>query len=283
MPFGAPWRRLARDLRREIRDDQIATGAAALAFYWMLSLFPAAIFLLTLVAYLPIQHLDTTVMDFISDALPDEAAALVSGVIEGVLTHRRSGLLSFGVIFTIWTTSSGTHAVMQQLNVAYDVEEHRPFWKTRLVALLLTLIFFVLVLGGLLLILFGGVVQRHLGSIQGWSEAVSVAVTMGRWTIVVVALLLALALTYYLGPHVRDRFHFISPGNVLGVTMLMLASVGFHFFVAHVRNFDVTYGSLGAAITLMLWLYLAGWAILLGGELDATLRSYRGGSSSGVE
>lgn len=273
------------ELRREIREDNIATGAAALAFYWMLSLFPAAIFLLTLLAYLPIAaNLDAMVMDFIREALPDEAASLVSGVVDSVLSHRRGGLLSFGIILTLWSTSSGTHAVMQQLNVAYDVEEHRPFWKTRLTALLLTVIFFVLVIGGLLLILFGGFVQRYAADVAGWNHAVVVLVTVGRYVVVVISLLLALALTYYLGPHVRDRFRLVSPGNVTGVTLLVLASVGFHFFVAHLHNFDVTYGSLGAVITLMLWLYLAGWAILLGGEIDATLRGYRsggGGTSAG--
>ena len=274
MPFGVTWKELGRDLRREIRDDQIASGAAALAFYWMLSLFPAAIFLLTLLAYLPIPHLENVLMDLIREALPDEAAALFRGVVESVTSHRHRGLLSFGAVLTIWSTSSGTHAVMHQLNVAFDVEEHRPFWKTRVIALVLTLVFFVLVIGAFGLIVCGGVMQHWLADI-GWHRGVLVLVALARWLVIILALLFGFALTYYLGPHVRERFRLVTPGNVLGVTMLILASVGFHLFVSRVNNFDLTYGSLGAAITLMLWLYLAGWAILLGGELDATLRVYR--------
>lgn len=276
MPFGVPLGRLARDLRREIREDQIASGAAALAFYWMLSLFPAAIFLLTLLAYLPIPHLESTLMDLIREVLPDEAAMLFRGVVESVASHRHTGLLSFGAVLTVWSTSSGTHAVMHQLNVAYDVEEHRPFWKTRVIALVLTQVFFVLVIGAFGLIVTGGLIQDWLAAI-GWHRGVLALVTIGRWVVIVLALLLGFALTYYLGPHVRERFHLVSPGSVVGVTLLILDSVGFHLFVSRVHNFDVTYGSLGAAITLMMWLYLAGWAILLGGELDATLRQYHCG------
>lgn len=280
MPFGIPWKRLARDLHREIGEDQIASGAAALAFYWMLSLFPAAIFLLTLLAYLPIPHLESTLMELIREALPDEAASLFRGVVESVTSRRHTGLLSFGAALTIWSTSSGTHAVMHQLNRAFDVREKRSFLKTRAIALLLTMVFFVLVIGAFGLIVGGGVLKAWLAA-AGWQRGALLLVTLGRWVVIVLALLLGFALTYYLGPHVRERFRLVTPGNALAVTMLILDSVGFHLFVSRVHSFDVTYGSLGAAITLMMWLYLAGWAILLGGELDATLRSYRRDHSTG--
>ncbi len=251
--------RVIRDMRREIRDDHLATGAAALAFYWMLSLFPAAIFLLTLLAYLPIPHLDRAVVHLTRSTLPPDAGALIAGFVDGVVKHRRGGLLSVGAALTVWSASGGIHALMHQLNVAWDVEERRPFWHRRAVALLLAGCFALLVIAAFVLIIFG----RYLH------------LPLLRWGIVLAALLVGLALIYHYGPDVRRRtFRVITPGSVLALAMLVLASIGFQIFVARVATFNLTYGSLGAAITLMLWLYLAGWAILLGAELDATIAAH---------
>jgi membrane protein len=282
MLLPVPCARLAADLRREIREDHLATGAAALAFYWMLSLFPAAIFLLTLLAFLPIPHLERSLMHAVRDALPGDAAELFRGVVEGVAFHRRGGVLSLGVLLTAWSTSRGIPARMQELNAAYDVEERRPFWKRRAVALVVALSFVVLIIGAFLLMVFGRALQQRLGHAAGWSGVVVVAVTLLRWSVVCVALLLGLAVVYRFGPDVEQRFRFVSPGTVVGVVMLIGVSLGFQILVRYVVHLDVTYGSLAAAITLMLWLYLAGWAILLGAELDATLRSYGSAPAAAV-
>ena len=150
-------RRLARDFRREIREDNIGQGAAALAFYWMLALFPAAIFLLTLLAYLPIPHLERSVLHFARSALPDDAGALLSTFVDGVLRHKRGGLLSFGAVLTVWSASGGIHALMHQLNVAWDVDERRPFWKRRAVALVIAMCFVLLIIAAFGLVVFGRV------------------------------------------------------------------------------------------------------------------------------
>ncbi len=252
------WRVLVRDLAREIREDHIGQGAASLAFYWMLALFPAAIFLLTLLAYLPLPHLERALMHITRTALPDDAGALLSSFVDNVLKRRRGGLLSFGAVLTIWSASSGIDALMHQLNVAWDVPERRPLWKRRAVALIIAFSFVLLVIAAFGLIVFGH--SLHLRLL--------------RWVIVCIALLAGIAIIYHYGPSVQRKLRLVTPGSLLALAMLILASVGFQIFVSHVARFTLTYGSLGAAITLMLWLYLAGWAILLGAELDATLASY---------
>ena len=254
----APWRTLAHDFRREIREDALGQGAAALAFYWMLALFPAAIFLLTLLAYLPIPHLERAVMHFARTTLPADAGALLSSFVDNVLLRKRGGLLSFGAVLTVWSTSSGIHALMHQLNVAWDADERRPFWKRRAVAMLIALCFVLLVIAAFGLIVFGRAL--HLRIL--------------RWLIVCVALNVGIALIYHYGPSVKRPFRLVTPGSLLALAVLIVASVGFQVFVSRVASFNITYGSLGAAITLMLWLYLAAWAILLGAELDATLATY---------
>jgi membrane protein len=260
-------------MRREIQEDHLAQGAAALAFFWMLALFPAAIFLLTLLAYLPIQHLERALMHLVSDALPPDAASLFRGVVESTFSKRRGGFLSVGIILTAWSTSSGVHALMQQLNVAYDVTERRTYVRRRAVAIILSLTFLVLIIGAFVFIVVGRFIQMHLRHGAG-ADFVPAVIAL-RWIIIFVALLTGLAIVYRYGPSVRQRFRIISPGNVLAVLMLIATSVGFQLFVRWFGRFDVTYGSLAAVITLMLWLYLAGWAVLLGAELDATLASYK--------
>jgi membrane protein len=251
--------RLVRDMRREIADDHLAQGAAALAFYWMLALFPAAIFLLTLLAYLPIQHIDRALLHITRSVLPDDAGALIATFVDGVVKHKRGGLLSFGAALTVWSASGGIHALMHQLNVAWDVDERRPFWHRRAVALLLAGCLVLLVIAAFILIVFG----RHLH------------LRLLRWAIVLVALLVGIALIYHYGPSARRRrFRLFTPGSLLALAGIVVASIGFQLFVTRFGSFNLTYGSLGAAITLMLWLYLAGWAILLGAELDATIASY---------
>jgi membrane protein len=257
------WRHFVGELRREIREDHIGQGAAALAFYWMLALFPAAIFLLTLLAYLPFPHLERAVVHLAQTTLPDDAGALLSSFVDNVLLRKRGGLLSFGAVLTVWSTSGGIHALMHQLNVAWDVDEQRPFWKRRAVAVLIAMCFVLLVIATFGLIVFGHALHlRHL-----------------RWLIVCVALNVGIALIYHYGPSVPRKFRMVTPGTLLALAMLILASVGFQIFVSRVVSLNLTYGSLGAAITLMLWLYLAGWAILLGAELAATLASYNRYSS----
>lgn len=268
---AAPWKQLIKDLKTEIADDNVSNGAGALAFFLMLAIFPAAIFVLSLLPYLPIPNLQQAIMDQLRQALPGEAASLFTGVVENVASQRRGGLLSFGAIATIWAASSGMYAIMQQLNVTYDAQEKRPIWKARGIALLLTLLFAVLVIGAFTLIIFGGALQGWAGSVLGRSWALLTFFQLFRWLVIAAFLLLGFALIYYFGPDVEHRFRFISPGGVLGVMLLALASLAFRLYVANFGRYSATYGSLGAAIILMLWLYLTGWVILLGSEINALL------------
>ncbi len=277
MPAGVSWRQFARDLKKEISEDNVSNGAAALAYYLMLAVFPAAIFGLSLIAYLPIPNLDQAIMDMLRQALPPESAQMFTGVVQDTVRQRRGGLLSFGVVLTLWAASNGLYAVMQQLNITYDVREGRPFWKARGTALLLTLAFAVLIIGAFGLIVFGGVIQRLLSSALGASALLLVAFAAFRWLIIAAALLLAFSLAYYFGPDVEQRFAFITPGSALGVVLLAVGSLAFRFYVSRFGNYSATYGSIGAVIILLLWLYLAGWVILLGSEINALTEHYRPG------
>lgn len=276
------FRQFFKDLYKEIQEDQISTGAAALAYFLMLSIFPAAIFLLSLLPYLPIPDLEPAIMDLFREVMPTQAAELFTSTVDRVLSERRGGLLSVGLLGTLWAASNGLNAIIGQLNVTYDVRETRPFWKTRGLAVLLVLLFGALVVTAFGLVVFGGILQREVAELIGWSGALLKLFAMFRWLVILGFLLTAFAVVYYFGPNVEQSFRFITPGAVLGVGVLILAALGFRFYVENFGKYEATYGSLGAVIVLLLWLYVAGLVILLGSEVNSLLEHYaEGGKRKG--
>ena len=229
---------------------------------------------MAVIPYLPIQNVDQAIMDLLRQALPSDAAQMFSGVVQQITREQRGGLLSFGFLGALWATSSGMYAIMQQLNITYDVDEARSFIRARLTAIGLSLLFGVLVIGGFSLIVLGGQIQDWLGSRFGFSDALLTFFVVFRWIIIVLGLLLAFALIYYLAPNVEQRFVFITPGSIAGVLVLMLASLGFAWYARSFGNYDATYGSIGAVIVLMLWLYIAGLSILIGSEINALIEHH---------
>lgn len=285
MPFAARrlvkapkvgWKRFGVDLWRELNDDQISNGAAALAFYMVLALFPLAIFCLSILPYLQIENLQQTVMDLVKAALPGSAADLLTGTVQAVVSQRRSGLLWFSFVFAIWSATSGLHGLMQQLNVVYEVEERRTFLAARGLALVLTIAFFGLVVGALGLVTCGGMLQVYIGNNLGWSPALRLAFATLRWVIIILALHFAFSLIYYLGPNLKRRFELITPGSVAATVALLGASLAFKTYVNRFSSYDVVYGGLGAMIVLLLWLFAAGWVILFGAELNDVVARQNG-------
>jgi len=267
-------------LWREVENDRVFTGAAALAYFLLLAIFPGAIFVLSLLPYLAIPHMQQAIMDLLHQVLPPQSATLFTATVRHLVTEKRGGLLTFGFVFMLWSASTGMYAIMQQLNVAHDTTERRPFWKVQAIAFLLMLLFVLVVIGSLSLVIFGGVVQSWVAGKIGWSQPLMAFFASVRWVIIGISLLLGLAITYRFGPDVNEKFRFISAGNVVAAGLIALASIGFRFYVSEFgRNYSATYGSLGAVIILMLWLYLAGIAILVGCEINNILRRDRSRTS----
>ena len=270
IPTHRRWMDFARELWCDVLDDNVLDGAAVLAFFFLLAVFPAALFVLSLLPSLDIPHLQQALIDLLSQVLPKQSADLFE-ITFLYVGEAKKGLLTFGLIFSLWSASSGVFSVMQQLNVVYDVKDRRPFWKARGTAILMMLFFVGLGIGALSLVIFGGVIQSWMASMIGWSAALRFFFASLRWIILAAALLLGLAVAYRYGPDVNSRFRFVSPGNVTAAILIGLASVGFRFYVTKFGDYSATYGNLAAMIILMLWMYLAGIALLVGGELNRKL------------
>jgi len=273
-PKDVTFKDFSRDIRSEIQDDNVYNGAAALAYFWMLAVFPAAIFLLTLLPYLHVPNMEGIIMDLLHRILPEQSAYLFTGMVETVTSEKRHGLFSFGILFTVWSTMAGIYAIMQQLNITYRVKEARSFLRVRGTALLLSLAVLFLVATAFALMVFGGAIQKSMITVVGSSMGLHLFFTLFRWIVIVCSLLMGFSVLYYFGPDVEQRFQFITPGSVLGVFVLILTSLGFRFYLSLFPGLSATYGSIGAVIILMLWLYIMGLAILVGSEINVLLEHY---------
>jgi membrane protein len=269
-----------KELYQETQDDNILNGSAVLGFYLMLAIFPAMIFVLAVIPYLPIANVDQAIMNLLRQALPASAAEMFTGVVQEVTQEQRGGLLSFGLLAALWATSTGMYAIMQQLNITYGVREGRGFLRARLVAVSLSLLFVVLVLGGFSLIVLGGQIQAWLSARFGIDAALLAFFTVFRWVVILVALLLAFSLIYHLAPNVKQRFRFITAGSVVGVVVLLVASLAFTWYTQSIGNYAATYGSVGAVIVLMLWLFIAGLAVLFGSEINVLIERRASGKQN---
>jgi len=256
-------------LWREMEEDNVWNGAAALGFYLTLAVFPTMIFLMALVPYLPVAHVDQAIMDLLRQALPTRTAEMFSGVVSEVASERRGGVLTFGIAAALWASSTGMYAVMQQMNIAYDIDERRGFLRARATALGLSLLFIVLVIGAFSLVVLGGVIQDWIGRRFGVSDALLDFFIGFRWVVIVLALLVAIALIYNKAPARPRRFALLTRGTLVATASLVIASLAFRVYVANFGNYSATYGSIGAVIVLMLWFYLAGLVMLVGAEIDA--------------
>ena len=262
---------LLKSVYREMQRDRAFDGAAVLAYYLTLAIFPAMIALLAVTPYLPIAHVDEAIMDMVREALPTSAADMFAGVVAQVTSERRGGLLTFGIAAAYWSASNGMYAIMRQLNVAFDVEEGRPFLRARGTALLLSLLFGVLVLAGFSLIVLGGAIQSWIGERLGVSPVLLDFFVVFRWVVIVLSLLFAISLTYFLAPNREEPFRLVTPGSASAVVLLIAASSAFSLYTSHFGNYSNVYGSIGAMVLLMLWLYIAGLVVLAGAAVDEVL------------
>jgi len=245
--------------------------AAGLSYYFVMSFFPLLIMFAAVVAYLPIHHLFGTALDFMGRFMPKDSMELVKTVLRDVITPYRGRLLSLGIIGTIWAASGGFSSMMEALNVAYDVQENRPFWKTRPLAIGLTFLIGFLLIVALALMLVGPNFGGWLAGKVGLGSVFAAIWPYLRWSIAVIFTVLAVELIYFLAPNVKQRFTRTLPGAVIAVGCWILLSWALGFYFQHFANLNKTYGTLAAAIALMVWLYWTAFAVLLGGEINADL------------
>ena len=268
---GLSVQELARRVVREIQQDDCLGRAAQLAYYFLFALFPFFLVLTTLLGYLPIPNLLDRLMDMLGQMLPGEALQLVQDNLHELVSGGRGGLLSFGLLAALWTSSSALTAIMDSLNRAYDVEEGRPFWKVRGLAILLTVGLSAFIIVSIVLLTFGPQIGGWIADQMGLGRVFQMAWNVLRWPVIVGLLIVAMALVYYLAPDVEQQWQWITPGSIVAVLGWLLASLGFSYYVNQFGSYNATYGSIGAVIVLLTWMYVSGFFVLVGGEINAEI------------
>jgi len=252
---------------REARQDDILGSAAQLSFYFFLALFPFLIFLTSLAAFLP--ALIDTIVTLVTRTMPSQATALVQETLHDAAAKRGGGLLSIGLLTSLWAASTGAGALIEALNRAYEVKERRPFWRVQLTALSLTLVMSVLLMSGATLIMFGDHLALWLGAGLRLSEEFRVLWGAVHYLLGLGLVVLALEIAYHFGPDVRRARRLVSPGTIFATAAGLIFSLLFSTYLRVAPSYSITYGSLGAVAILMLWLYLIGLAVLFGAELNS--------------
>jgi membrane protein len=268
---GLGVKELARRVIQEMRHDDCFGRAAQLAYYFLFALFPFFLVLTTLIGYLPVPNLMDRILEMLGQMLPGEALQLVQDNVRDLVTNRRGGLLSFGLLAALWTSSSAITAIIDSLNRAYDVEEGRPYWKVRLIAVLLTIGLSVFMIGSIILLTFGPQIGGWIADQVGLGRIFQIAWNLLRWPVIVGLLMLGMALVYYVAPDVEQEWRWITPGSIVAVIGWLLVSLGFSYYVNNFGSYNATYGSIGAVIVLLTWMYVSGFFILIGGEVNAEI------------
>jgi membrane protein len=262
---------LVARVNHDLQCNHTMAMAGALSFYFLLSLFPLLIFLAAMLAYIPIPNLFEEILNLMSRFVPPDAMGMVRRVVQGILWPPRSGLLSFGFLATIWAATGGFAAAIEALNVAYRVDETRPYWRTRLLAVGLTFICGSLVVVALGLSLLGPRFGELLAEHRVVGPIFAAVWPYFRWLILLTAIILAVELLYFWAPNVKQQFRCTLPGAVLGVLGWIGASYALGVYISRFTNYNATYGTLGGVIALMLWLYFSFLAILIGAEVNSEL------------
>lgn len=255
----------------EIQKDELVDRAAALSYYFVFALFPTLLFLTTLLGMFPGRDLMERLLQTAQDVLPPDAASLLRRTLAEIQHGAGGRLLSVGAAAALWGASRGMVSIITTLNVVYGVTSRRPWWRRQLASVVLTVLFSILALGALLSIVFGERVGRAIAVSAGYGYVFTAVWDLLQWPVGLLLVLTGIDLVYHLAPAVRQRWYWLTPGSAFAGVAWTAVSLGLRAYVNQFANYNATYGSIGGVILLLLWLYLSGMALLIGGEINSVI------------
>ena len=273
------WPDVLKRTVREAREDNLTDWAAALTYYGVLSIFPALLVLVALLSLLG-EHPRTTdaLLEIVQDVSPGAAAETLRDPIVDVIRSKggAGALLGVGLVGALWSASGYIGAFMRAMNVLYEVEEGRPFWKLRPLQIAITIAMVLLLALVAIAIVITGPLASAVGGVVGLGDVALTAWSWGKWPVLALIVIVMLAVLYYAAPNVKHPgFRLLSPGAVAAVVLWLVASLLFALYVANFGSYNKTYGSLGAVVVFLVWLWISNLALLLGAELDSELERRR--------
>lgn len=260
---------IIKKLYRNFIEHEITTLGAQVSYYLILSLFPFLIFIITLISYTNIAVIES--LELLSAFLPRSVYLLMMDIGRNVMATRSRAFISLGMIGTIWSASTGFLAFIYGMNRAYRKKETRPFWKVRGLSILFTLALSFILFFSILLVVFGEILGKHILTALQFPYTYDIIWDLMRYVISVATLFIAFILFYIYIPNCKLTVRGVVPGAVLATTGWITLSAGFAYYVNNFGNFSKTYGSIGAAIALLIWLYWSSIVVFVGSELNALL------------
>lgn len=259
-------------LAKGVQENSLTTRASSLAFRFFLALFPAVIFLLSLLPYIPIQDFYHELLLILKELLPAEAYKTSVETIDDLFNKKHNTLLSFGFLFALYLASDGVNAMLLAFQESYHVKKKLTFVKQRLTSLLLLFILLFLMILAVGSIVFSEIIISKLINNGLLADGISIILlNIGKFIILLMLFLFGISSIYYIGSYGNKKFRFISAGSTLATLLTILLSSGFAFYVNNFATYNKVYGSIGTLIVIMLWLYFNSLVLLIGFELNSSI------------
>jgi membrane protein len=259
-------------LINEFVEDSLLNKSAALAYNFMLALFPATLFLFTLIAYIPVDNFQDKLLELLQTILPTYAYLAFETTIEDILKNKSAGLLSLGFVTALYFATNGVSNLMRTFNNSSLIIEKRTWLKRRAIAMALTIVISIALIVAIAIMIAGESVITYLQNhVARESSFWIYLLTLSRWIIIVTIFFVTISLLYRYGPSHKLKWAFLSPGSVLATGLAILTSLGFTYYINHFASYNKIYGSIGTIIVVMLWLYLNSMILLIGFELNASI------------
>ena len=271
---GLTFRQLVKKIVTGINQDNLTGRAAELAFNFVLALFPLFIFLLSVIGLFAARGsaLRHDLFGYVYQFLPPAASQVIANTLNEVMQNASNGKLTFGIVLTVWFASGGMSSLISTLNEVYRVKERRSWIKIRVISFVLTIAISLLIILALILVLSGGYLSTRIGEYYGMREAAVLIWKVVQWILAIAFVTLSFSLIYYFAPDLEEQhWYWITPGSIFGVLLWIAASFAFRAYLHFFNTYSRTYGSLGAVMILMMWLYVTGFAFLVGGEINAQI------------
>jgi membrane protein len=278
---ASPWKlggltpmQLGRRVYEEFDQDEVLTRSASLSYYFMSAIIPMLFFLMASLGIFARSHdLRHSLLGYLQQFMPPDAYTVLLRTLHEVATHSSGVKLAFGLVLALWSGSGGMRSLMDALNRCYHVKEARPFWKRILMSMGLTAAISGLTIAALVIVLYGGAIAQFVGDHTGLSNITIMLWKAAQWPLAFFFVVLSFAMIYYWAPDAEQQWAWITPGSLIGVLLWIGASICFRLYLHYFNSYGKTYGSLGAVIVLLLWLYITGMAILVGGEINSEIEN----------
>jgi membrane protein len=271
---------------KEMNEDHVMAFAGNLTYKGLFAVFPFFTFLLSLLGLFNATDLVNTMVDKLSGVAPQSATEFIEGQLLSITQSQAESAFTFGAIISIllalWGISGAFRSVMEAMNVMYEVEEDRPFWKVHGLSIFMSLAVVVLLVGALVLVVFGESIGVRVAALAGLGSVFATLWSIVQWPVVALVVLFAFAMIYYFAPAAKQRFRWISPGSLLAFVFWLIFSLLFSLYASIAGSYNETYGSLAGVIILMLYIYYSAFIMLVGAEVNQVIEEHiPGGKNEG--